>query len=76
LRPTFFIGNVYVCDEFERLGGLKPDFITHDNVNTFLTIKIINQIITVAGPLLTKKCNRLGQRLLDVCKSSCMRIAD
>ena len=69
-------GDVYLCGDFNSRVGLKHDFIMNDNINDFIdTLDYIPDSYCCRASLDTKS-NSFGSKLLDLCKSTCMRIAN
>lgn len=75
---TYFseIGKVYIAGDLNSRVGNKCDFIVHDNVNTvYDDIDYVPDYTSVRASVDTVN-NSHGIKLLDLCKSSCIRIVN
>ena len=70
------LGDVYVCGDFNSRIGSKHDFIRNDDVNSFFdNLDYIPDECHSRASFDTKS-NNFGTKLLDICKSTGMRIVN
>ena len=68
------IGNVYLTGDFNSRVGCKPDYIVNDCVNTYLDDDSYSPDVPLPRASLDNTSNSYGNKLLDLCKATGMRI--
>ena len=70
------LGPVFICGDFNSRTGLKHDFIVCDKNMDFLNDDVYVPDMYFDRVSMDTKCNNFGNRLLDLCKSTNMRIVN
>lgn len=68
------LGSVYTMGDLNSRIGMKSDTIVHDNVNCFTDFVDYIPDVPLTRASMDKICNNYGSKLLDLCKSTCLRI--
>lgn len=70
------LGSVYIIGDLNSRVGAKSDSIIHDRINQFIDDTDYIPDVTMCRASIDKICNSHGTKLLDLCKSSCLRIVN